>query len=44
MKVEEGYRKIVKAYPSRYLLIDGSLGIEQIHELIWSKFKKEFGL
>ena len=25
MKVEEGYRKIAKAYPSRYLLIDGSL-------------------
>ena len=44
MKVEEGYRKIAKAYPSRYLLIDGTLSIEQIHELIWSKFKKEFGL
>ena len=44
MKVEEGYRKIAKAYPSRYLLIDGSLSIEQIHEVIWSKFKKEFGL
>ncbi len=44
MKVEEGYRKIAKAYPSRYLLIDGSLGISQIHELIWSKIKKEFGL
>ena len=44
MKVEEGYRKIAKAYPSRYLLIDGSLSIEQIHEVIWSKFKKEFNL
>ena len=44
MKVEEGYRKIAKAYPSRYLLIDGSLSIKQIHDLIWSKLKKEFGL
>ena len=44
IKVEEGYRKIAKAYPGRYLLIDGSLGISQIHELIWSKIKKEFGL
>jgi len=44
MKVEEGYRKIANAHPSRYLLIDGSLGIKQIHDLIWSKFKKEFGL
>ena len=44
MKVEEGYRKIANAHPSRYLLIDGSLGIKQIHELIWSKFKKEFGV
>ena len=44
MKVEEGYRKIANAHPSRYLLIDGSLGIKQIHELIWSKFKEEFGL
>ena len=44
MKVEEGYRKIAQAYPSRYLLIDGSLSIKQIHELIWSKLKKEFGL
>ena len=44
MKVEEGYRKIANAHPSRYLLIDGSLGIKQIHDLIWSKFKKEFNL
>ena len=44
MKVEEGYRKIANAHPSRYLLIDGSLGIKEIHDLIWSKFKKEFGL
>ncbi len=44
MKVEKGYRKIAKAYPQRYLLIDGSLSIKKIHELIWSKFKEEFGL
>ena len=44
MKVEEGYRIIANAHPSRYLLIDGSLGIKQIHELIWTKFKKEFGV
>ena len=42
--VTSGYRTISKNSPDRYFLIDGTLTIDKIHNLIWNKVKKEFNL
>jgi len=42
--VASGYRTISKNSPDRYFLIDGTLTIDTIHNLIWNKVKKEFNL
>ena len=42
--VTSGYRTISKNSPDRYFLIDGTLTIDTIHNLIWNKVKKEFNL
>ena len=42
--VASGYRSISEKSPNRYFLIDGTLSIEEIHQLIWNKVKREFNL
>ena len=42
--VTSGYRTISKKFPDRYFLIDGTLSINEIHQLIWNKVKTEFNL
>ena len=42
--VTSGYRSISKKSPDRYFLIDGTLSIDEIHQLIWNKVKREFNL
>ena len=42
--VTSGYRLISEKFPDRYFLIDGTLSIEEIHQLIWNKVKREFNL
>ena len=43
-KISDGYRLLAKKSPERYFLIDGTLTINEIHNLIWEKVKKEFNL
>jgi dTMP kinase len=43
-KISDGYRLLVEESPERYFLIDGTLAINEIHNLIWEKVKKEFNL
>ena len=42
--VTSGYRSISEKSPDRYFLFDGTLSIEEIHQLIWNKVKREFNL
>ena len=43
-KVSSAYRIIAKKSPNRYFLVDGTKNINQIHDLIWNKVKREFNL
>ena len=43
-KISDGYRLLAEESPERYFLIDGTLTINEIHNLIWEKVKKEFNL
>ena len=40
-RVREGYLKLARSN-SRFEIIDGSLAIEEIHKIVWSRFEKEY--
>ena len=42
--VIDGYRELSFCSPDKYILIDGKLPVDEIHDLIWSKILKIFNL
>ena len=41
-KIRQGYLDLAKSEPERFFIIDGSLSVQEIENLIWDEVKKRF--
>lgn len=44
LDVINGYKELARKNPKRYLVVDGRLNINTIHDLIWKNIKERFDL
>jgi len=42
--VRDGYKEISNEFPDKYLVLDGRLDVQHIHNLIWDRINKDFNL
>ena len=43
-RVRSGYKELANQYSDRYLVLDGMLDVDTLHDLIWSRVSKDFNL